>query len=173
MLDPTNACSPEAPTSQKTEDLPHLRLHPWCFVSHGRNLGTPLRNLLTDSGCIIAVLRLYYLYQASISTDLTYDNVAPATWSAIELNVGIICACIPALRPVISLIFPKMLSSTAGKTNPFTRTHYSTAYYRNESAVELSHAPDRRESGISHETEPASGEIRVKQDWTVEVEGRV
>jgi hypothetical protein len=125
-----------------------------------------------NSGCIIGVLRLYYLYQASISTDLTYDNVAPATWSAIELNVGIMCACIPALRPVISVVFPRLLSSTAGKTtsNPFTRTHQSNAYYhRNESAVELSHAPSaRRDSeALSHE-DPAAGEIRVKQDWTVQ-----
>lgn len=124
-----------------------------------------------SSGCIIGVLRLYYLYQSTVSTDLTYDNVAPATWSAMELNVGIICACVPALRPVISVVFPRLLS-TSGKatSNPFTRTHQSNAYYqRNESAVELSHAPSaRRDSeALSHETEPSSGEIRVKTDWTV------
>jgi hypothetical protein len=123
-------------------------------------------------GCIIGVLRLYYLYQSTISIDLTYDNVAPATWSAIELNVGIICACVPALRPVLSLAFPGLLSSRGANTtsNPYTRTHHSHAYYhRNESAVELSHAPSaRRDSeALSHDTEPASDEIRVKTDWTV------
>lgn len=123
------------------------------------------------SGCIIGILRLYFLYQSTVSTDLTYDNVSPATWSAIELNVGIMCACVPALRPVIGVMFPRLLASTAAKTStsPFSRTHHSNAYYnRNESAVELSHAPSaRRDSeALSHEDMP-NGEIRVKQDWTV------
>ncbi|KAL4745170.1 hypothetical protein BDW72DRAFT_198908 [Aspergillus terricola var. indicus] len=30
-----------------------------------------------------------------------YDNVGAATWSAVECNVGIICACLPTLRPLI------------------------------------------------------------------------
>lgn len=82
------------------------------------------------------------------------------------------CACVPALRPVLSLAFPGLLSSAGGNTtsNPYTRTHHSHAYYhRNESAVELSHAPSaRRDSeALSQETEPASDEIRVKTDWTV------
>ena len=39
------------------------------------------------------------------------DNVGAASWSAIECNVGIICACLPTLRPLISCIIPRLLST--------------------------------------------------------------
>ncbi|KPI35770.1 uncharacterized protein AB675_11180 [Cyphellophora attinorum] len=67
-------------------------------------------------GCIIGILRMYYLYRATVSTDLTYDNVAAAMWSAIELNVGIVCACVPALRPVVAKVLPSLVAKTRSWT---------------------------------------------------------
>jgi hypothetical protein len=126
------------------------------------------------SGCIVSILRLHGLYQATITTDLTYANVSAATWSSVELNVGLMCACIPALRPVINMVFPRLLSSTNHGThsNPFTNSNSrSAAYYqRHESAVELSHTrktPSDTES-LSFETatnDPAA--IHVKTEWTI------
>ncbi|KEF61380.1 uncharacterized protein A1O9_02946 [Exophiala aquamarina CBS 119918] len=128
-------------------------------------------------GCITAILRLHALYIASISTDLTYDNVGAATWSSCELNVGIACSCIPALRPLISLIFPRLLTSTRRDhtSDPFSR---GAAYYRNEneSIVELSHV-NKIESDASHDdtisldTTHTPGAIRVKQEWTITEKG--
>lgn len=45
---------------------------------------------------------------------LTHDpdsNVGAAYWTAAECNVAIICSCLPFLRPIISRIFPKLLST--------------------------------------------------------------
>lgn len=42
------------------------------------------------------------------------DNVGAASWSAVECNVGIICACLPTLRPLVSTIIPHLLSSIGG-----------------------------------------------------------
>jgi hypothetical protein len=42
------------------------------------------------------------------------DNVGAATWSAVECNTGIICACLPTLRPLISKILPSFLSTLSG-----------------------------------------------------------
>lgn len=35
-----------------------------------------------------------------------------AAWSSIEVNVAIICACLPTLKPLIIRIFPSLLGST-------------------------------------------------------------
>lgn len=143
--------------------------------------------LTLASVCIIAVLRLYYLYRATVSTDLTYDNVAPATWSSIELNVAIMCASVPALRPVISVMFPRFISTVGSKTSPshltgFTaqnQTHRSNAYYQpNESAVELSHTMDGGRDADALSSDSAShdntiGTIHVKQDWSITQEDMV
>jgi hypothetical protein len=60
----------------------------------------------------ISVIRLYTLGKVAKSNDLSFDNTAHATLSAIEVNIGIICACLPAMRPVFALILPKCFSST-------------------------------------------------------------
>lgn len=41
------------------------------------------------------------------------SNVGAAYWTAAECNVAIICACLPFLRPIISRIFPKLLSTNS------------------------------------------------------------
>lgn len=102
---------------------------------------------------------------------MTFDNVDAATWSAAELNVGIMCASIPAIRPVINLVFPRLLSSTR-------RDHTSDAYprgasyYRNESLVELSHVHKQpshasQDERISSGSSGAANTIHVKQEWSV------
>ena len=53
------------------------------------------------------------------------DNVGAATWSAIECNVAVICACLPALKPLISRYLPRVVGSrgTASNTNNRYNTH--------------------------------------------------
>ena len=50
-------------------------------------------------------------YQLTICPD---DNVGAASWSAIECNTGIICACLPTLKPLISRILPGLISTLSG-----------------------------------------------------------
>ncbi|KAI1628765.1 50S ribosomal protein L36e [Exophiala viscosa] len=122
-------------------------------------------------GCITSILRLHALYITSISTDITYDNVDAVTWSAAELNVGIMCASIPAIRPVIGLIFPRLLSSTRRDytSDPYPR---SAAYHRHDSVVELSTVNKMRSGASQEETislgsSNATNAIHVKQEWSV------
>ena len=43
-------------------------------------------------------MRLFFLRQGTLATDPTWDNVAVSNWTIIELNSGIVCACLPAMR---------------------------------------------------------------------------
>ncbi|KAL7623054.1 hypothetical protein AAE478_006733 [Parahypoxylon ruwenzoriense] len=74
---------------------------------------------------IVDVVRIYYLEQAITQVSPTLSNNPAATfgdspqfawnaslslmWSAVEVNVGITCACIPTLKPLIRRILPAML----------------------------------------------------------------
>ncbi|CAL5870591.1 uncharacterized protein PFLUO_LOCUS4830 [Penicillium psychrofluorescens] len=60
---------------------------------------------------ITSILRLSSLRIVAQSTDTSYSNVDAAYWTAAECNVAIICASLPFLRPLISRLFPGMLSS--------------------------------------------------------------
>ncbi|PLB47213.1 hypothetical protein P170DRAFT_363022 [Aspergillus steynii IBT 23096] len=69
---------------------------------------------------ITSILRLSSLRTVSKSPDTSYSNVAAAYWTAAECNVAIICACLPFLRPLVSRLFPKLLS-----TNSYNRYSHS------------------------------------------------
>ncbi|KAK2762748.1 hypothetical protein FQN54_000922 [Arachnomyces sp. PD_36] len=84
--------------------------------------------------CITSGLRLQSLQVIARSTDKTWDNVGAAYWSAIECNTGIICCCLPSLRPVISYLFPRLISSTRSNPSKTGGTHRST--HHNASTVE-------------------------------------
>lgn len=69
---------------------------------------------------IVDVVRIYYLQQASSDQIATHEHLGTASdfpfnastafmWSAVEVNVGIICACIPTLKPLVTRILPSML----------------------------------------------------------------
>ncbi|OCK75392.1 hypothetical protein K432DRAFT_337541, partial [Lepidopterella palustris CBS 459.81] len=62
--------------------------------------------------CIVSILRLQSLVAISNSKDPTFDNPPAATWSAIETNVGLICACLASLRPLATRLFPRLFKST-------------------------------------------------------------
>jgi len=64
------------------------------------------------STCVISILRLVWLYPISIAKDVTYESPLSALWSSVELNVGVICACIPTLKSCFVKLFPKLLGVT-------------------------------------------------------------
>jgi len=63
------------------------------------------------STCVISVIRILTLKSASLTRDPTWDNVATMCWSVTELCCGIICACIPTLRPLAMQLCSRMMQS--------------------------------------------------------------
>jgi hypothetical protein len=68
-------------------------------------------NAQSCSVCLVSILRLQSLVAISNSPDPSYDNPPAATWSSVETNVGIICACLPLLRPLITHWLPRAFPS--------------------------------------------------------------
>ncbi|KUJ11052.1 PTH11-like integral membrane protein [Mollisia scopiformis] len=76
--------------------------------------------------CLISVLRLHSLYVVSISHDITRDNADASLWSNIEANVGIICASLPTIKPLVSRLFPHLLSTNRSNQGAYqTQSHAS------------------------------------------------
>ncbi|KAI9164064.1 Satratoxin biosynthesis SC1 cluster protein [Paramyrothecium foliicola] len=61
---------------------------------------------------IVSILRLQTLVQFANTHNPTWDQYDVVNWSTIEINVGIICACMPALRFIMGQFFPRILGST-------------------------------------------------------------
>ncbi|GKT43042.1 satratoxin biosynthesis SC1 cluster protein 4 [Colletotrichum spaethianum] len=66
---------------------------------------------------VVSILRLQSLVQFAKSQNPTWDQFDVATWSTVEINVGIICACMPSIRVILVSFFPKIMGSTRNGTS--------------------------------------------------------
>ena len=44
--------------------------------------------------------------------DPTWDGSATTYWSSVELNIGILCACLPTMRPLFKKYAPGLFGSS-------------------------------------------------------------
>ncbi|KAB8257293.1 hypothetical protein BDV32DRAFT_160670 [Aspergillus pseudonomiae] len=110
------------------------------LVSHCSNC--TWRVMLTTSRVVItSILRLSSLRAVAKDPDTSYSNVGASYWTAAECNVAIICACLPFLRPIVSCLFPKLLSTQS--YNHYTRNPTATATTR--SRVTRMHLPSQND----------------------------
>ncbi|KAH6868840.1 hypothetical protein BKA58DRAFT_441265 [Alternaria rosae] len=62
--------------------------------------------------CVVSILRLHALVVlVAHPDDNTYYSAPTAYWSAIEMNLAIVCASLPALKPLVVKIVPGFSSS--------------------------------------------------------------
>jgi len=79
------------------------------------------------------------------------DNYGAAVWSAIECNVGVVCACLPSFKPLIDRLFPGLMGYSHGPSNtipqeasPVGRRGYSRKPSQRD--FELEHGIDWEDS---------------------------
>ncbi|KAL4931459.1 uncharacterized protein BDV17DRAFT_297185 [Aspergillus undulatus] len=65
---------------------------------------------------IVSIIRLESLIVFANTTNLTWDYVSVGYWSTIEIHVGVICACLPALRALFTRIMPRVFGDTTHGT---------------------------------------------------------
>ncbi|ORY58549.1 CFEM domain-containing protein [Pseudomassariella vexata] len=78
---------------------------------------------------VVSILRLQSLVHFANSLNPTWDQLDIANWSTVEINVGIICACMPSLRLILVKLFPRVMGTTHDRT---ARSQY---YYGQNSKV--------------------------------------
>lgn len=61
--------------------------------------------LLGSIVCVFGIIRCTAVGEAN-AIDPTWTNVKGGIWSAVELSVGIVCACLPTFGPLFSKILP-------------------------------------------------------------------
>ncbi|KAI8676178.1 CFEM domain-containing protein [Fusarium sp. Ph1] len=62
---------------------------------------------------IVSILRLRAVVKFKAQTEnATWEFLEVSKWSTIEINVGMICACMPSLRILLVRLFPKILGTS-------------------------------------------------------------
>ncbi|CAO1599702.1 hypothetical protein XANCAGTX0491_003418 [Xanthoria calcicola] len=57
--------------------------------------------LLGGFVCVASIMRFYYLESVGKGVDPTWDNVDVMIWSTVEPCVGVVCACLPVMGPLL------------------------------------------------------------------------
>ncbi|KAJ5655510.1 Major facilitator superfamily domain general substrate transporter [Penicillium longicatenatum] len=87
---------------------------------------------------VVDVIRIAFLQQAATSRQvalksLHIQNVGTADfswyaslsfmWSVVEVNVSVICGCVPSLKPLVARILPKLIKGTNDVSDPTPRLY--------------------------------------------------
>jgi hypothetical protein len=113
--------------------------------------------------CLISVLRLSSLYTISISTDVSWDNPLAAIWSSTEVNVGILCSCLPTLKGCLTRYFPRFFTTPGGSkpTGEFRGLELSGRGRKNQASCTISAA--RSMQGEAGERYPSAMGGRISR----------
>jgi hypothetical protein len=108
----------------------------------------------------------------------TYDYVPAATWTAIESEVGMICANMPGIAALIRHVAPRFLSGT-GLHSPITNKGAYSAAPSRDSPLSPRQGASRM-GGLRpihliqmHQGRDRQGMIRVADDESVDAQPRV
>ncbi|KAF2998313.1 hypothetical protein E8E13_007683 [Curvularia kusanoi] len=86
---------------------------------------------------VASICRLHAVYVLVHSDDITWDNPSLVIWTNIELNVGILCASLPALRAFFIRIWPRVFLSSYASRQAATEPNKGTKgrYYEMEGSI--------------------------------------
>ncbi|CZR69469.1 related to integral membrane protein PTH11 [Phialocephala subalpina] len=65
---------------------------------------------------VVSIVRLQFLVNLGSSTNPTFDQIDVSIWSTVEINIGIICTCMPSLRLFLVRLFPVLGGSSHNKS---------------------------------------------------------
>ncbi|KAL5342514.1 major facilitator superfamily domain-containing protein [Aspergillus crustosus] len=80
---------------------------------------------------VVDVIRIAYLQEATTSREIALRQIhlqnysggdfswyasLSFMWSVVEVNVSVMCACVPSLKPLVARVVPKLIRDTEGST---------------------------------------------------------
>ncbi|KAL5335776.1 hypothetical protein BJX70DRAFT_401332 [Aspergillus crustosus] len=84
---------------------------------------------------LVSIIRLESLITFAHTKNLTWDYVQTGYWSTIETHVGLICACLPAIRGLFRRLWPPIFGDTTAhsssglKANGERRSHSAWNFF--------------------------------------------
>ncbi|KAL4880542.1 integral membrane protein Pth11-like protein [Aspergillus karnatakaensis] len=65
--------------------------------------------------CIASIIRIYYMIPLKHNLDVTWIMADVYVWSSVEPCIGILCACLPTLQPLIRRTLKKIMGSSVAR----------------------------------------------------------
>ncbi|RFU78918.1 pth11-typeg- -coupled receptor [Trichoderma arundinaceum] len=94
-----------------------------------KKVGVAVMLLVGTFVTVVSIVRLQFLVNLGSSANPTYDQIDVSIWSTVEINIGIICTCLPAIRLFLIRLFPR-LGGSSHKTSGYQ--NYPDSYGKSE-----------------------------------------
>ncbi|KGQ05202.1 hypothetical protein BBAD15_g9528 [Beauveria bassiana D1-5] len=91
-----------------------------------KKVGATIMFLTGSFVTVVSALRLRSLIYFANSINPTWDELPLALWSTIEINVGLMCACLPTLRLILVRIWPRVFGSTLRSASERSAVSHAT-----------------------------------------------
>lgn len=75
---------------------------------------------------VVSIIRLNWMVQFASTQNVTWDYTAIGYWSSLEVHVGVIVACLPALRALQHRLFPNSKTATSYYNDRYAQYGYGT-----------------------------------------------
>jgi hypothetical protein len=98
---------------------------------------------------VTSCLRMTTLNNNATTSDATWD-ISATMWTIIEMNIAIVCACLPMIRPLIVRIFPFLRNKSSEGYNHHGHSAGTHAAFGTSKGYIPSHSCDRDASGAIH-----------------------
>jgi len=115
----------------------------------------------------VSIIRLQYIVHLGSSTNPTYDQTDVSIWSTVEINIGIICASMPALRVLLVRIFPALGGSSynSSKYNNYGENYGRKSHVLSRSRAARVELPSETADSIHS---PEHGGIEMQRTFRVQ-----
>ncbi|CAG8959455.1 hypothetical protein HYFRA_00001353 [Hymenoscyphus fraxineus] len=90
-----------------------------------KKIGVAMMFMVGAFVTVISILRLRTLVIFGSSQNPTWDNYEVGVWSDLEINVGIICTCMPCLRLLLVRMFPKIFGGSVNRSTNYAKNYAS------------------------------------------------
>ncbi|KAI1844440.1 hypothetical protein JX266_009327 [Neoarthrinium moseri] len=117
---------------------------PLVYALHAPRVQKAALMLVFALGIFVVVtscLRLTTINIQAISPDPTYD-IASTMWTIIEMNVAIMCACLPQIRPLMLKMFPRLMPGSY--SNERSERPPQVTYFNEHAKADPSSSEDSR-----------------------------
>ncbi|KAI2470740.1 hypothetical protein F4781DRAFT_389675 [Annulohypoxylon bovei var. microspora] len=104
---------------------------------------------------VASCLRIHYTL-AIDNSDPTWSFAAASIWSAVEMQIAVVCCCLPTVRPVLAYLAPKSIWQRFTSTyTPITNTYHNKK-------LQTSH----NQGGLDNQTEALARETSFNTLYT-------
>jgi len=114
---------------------------------------------------IVRVVRISSILTAKDTTWVSYDS---SIWASVEINVSLICAAAPALKPIFKRYMPGLVYSLSGKTSQSRpkqtgRSTWAKGDNEGSFAFEMARMSNRRHDLTSNSEEELARSVRCER----------